>query len=89
MAKLLPSDLEIAPRPVTDVHLPDRDWLCRAPGCGHEWPCEPSRAALIEQARTDRTAVRLYLDAHLVHACHDLPDVAAGALWDRFVGFVP
>jgi hypothetical protein len=89
MAKMLPSDLEIPARPVTDVHLPGPDWLCRAPGCAAEWPCPPAREALIEQARASRFLVRSYLDAQLVYACHDLPDVPAGVLWDRFVGFVP
>lgn len=82
---LLPN-LTIPPT-VTDVHRPHRpDWACIA--CLRPWPCKVVRTALLAEAQTEPTNVRLYLAGHLVSACQDFPNMLASDLHGRILGWV-
>lgn len=68
-------------------HLPRRpDWTCI--DCGQPWPCTDKREQLVaEHGRRDRLALALYLAELYVEAGAQLPDVPAGILYGRFIGW--
>ena len=68
-------------------HLPERrTWLCST--CGAEWPCRPRRAALIAEYAEAPTSLVLVMNASLIEAGDDMPDVPAGVLNARFLGWL-
>jgi hypothetical protein len=74
------------------LHAPARpSWLCKLPDCGLPWPCPPKRAELLVEYEDphNRAAIRMYLTLYLQDACADRPKERAGALWDRFFGWLP
>jgi hypothetical protein len=70
------------------VHAPTRPlWTCA--GCSAAWPCASRRQQLLAQYPHDLLPAALYLAACLVEAAYDLPDVPAGELYRRFLGWLP
>lgn len=76
--------------PETDVgsgHQPTgKKWICR--DCGAFWPCEPARERLDREFARDRVVLNLYLASSFLRASQDMPDVPAGLLYGRFLGWV-
>lgn len=69
---------EVDARP---FHLPVRPtWRCVV--CGDNWPCEPARIALLNQASGDSVGLLVYLAAQLMDAIEDLGDAAT---FERFL----
>jgi len=67
---------------MTDGHLPARPiWNCRA--CEEPWPCQPSRAALIDSLSRGTVSVVMAEWMHL--AAGELNGIAPGMLFDRFL----
>lgn len=63
------------------AHVPGRPhWTCRA--CAAEWPCAPAWNVLARMTRTTRC---VHLAGYLLDALHDLPQVAPGVLFRRFL----
>ncbi|WP_422753017.1 hypothetical protein [Micromonospora sp. WMMD708] len=76
--------------PMGHEHVPSRPhWGCRA--CGHPWPCDGARSALLAEYAGNRIGLFLYLAGCLHEAIDDLsqPDVSGTSdcedLFDRFV----
>jgi hypothetical protein len=70
------------------VHVPERP-LWRCAGCAALWPCASRRNQFLAEYPSDLLPVALYLAACLVDAAYDLPDTPAGALYQRFLGWLP
>lgn len=69
------------------AHQPIRpNWSCA--GCGYPWPCQSRRRQLLHEYTGARASLAVYVGARLVEATHDLPDVLAGVLYRRFVGWL-
>ncbi len=62
------------------------DWTCA--GCGREWPCPSRRGELLAEYDGALVSLVVYLGNHLVAAVADLPQVPAGRLHHRIVGWV-
>jgi hypothetical protein len=70
------------------AHLPLRPaWTCT--GCGAAWPCPSRRSQLTAEYSGADLPLSLYLAACLVEAAFDLPQISAGDLYARFLGWVP
>jgi hypothetical protein len=67
-------------------HNPTRAWTCG--GCGDPWPCVTRRQELLAEYFGARASLTHYLTELLCKACQDMPQAPAGALYDRFVGWV-
>lgn len=68
------------------IHLPVRPgWECR--GCGGPWPCPTRQRELMAEYQCARVSLMLYLSGYFVQACVDLPMVASGRLYCRFLGW--
>jgi hypothetical protein len=68
------------------THVPLRPtWTCV--GCGQLWPCPTRRRELLAEFSGSSVGLGLYLSACLVEASAQLPDVLAGELYSRFVGW--
>lgn len=68
------------------MHLPVRpDWTCR--GCGGPWPCPTRQRELLAEYQGARVSLMLYLSGCFTQACVDLPMVASGRLYHRFLGW--
>jgi len=61
-------------------------WACGH--CNKPWPCPDRRAQLVIAYTDDVLPLALYLAACLVDAAYDLPDVPAGDLYTRFLGWL-
>ncbi|MFY1637751.1 hypothetical protein ACN27F_31520 [Solwaraspora sp. WMMB335] len=70
--------------PQEDPHLPVRpSWACTI--CGAPWPCPPARHRLT--ADLDQVALGVYAAELMAQAAHDLPDISAADLFDRFLSW--
>jgi hypothetical protein len=68
------------------THLPvTAAWTCG--GCGADWPCQTRRRELRAEYDGAPVSLALYLATQLVNATHDLPEIAAGHLHHRFLGW--
>jgi hypothetical protein len=68
-------------------HTPMRpSWRCA--GCGGEWPCPSARRRLLAEYEGATVSLALYLASNFVDAAADLPDLPAGNLYRRFLGWV-
>lgn len=75
--------VELLPAP--SKHQPRRPvWTCRQ--CGHEWPCVPARAYILEA--WEQTSRAMTMAAYFLQACEDMPAAPAGELYRRFLGWV-
>ncbi len=75
------------PEPPMTVHTPLRPaWTCT--GCGADWPCPTRRSQLTAEYPAADLPLSLYLAACLVEAAYDQPNVSAGELYARFLGWV-
>jgi hypothetical protein len=61
------------------------DWTCEV--CGEGWPCPPSRRELLDRYDGALVALSVYLGQRYVTATADLPDLPAGQLYQRIVGW--
>jgi hypothetical protein len=61
-------------------------WTCA--GCSLPWPCPTRRAELVAAYAPDTLPIALHLAACLVDAAYDLPDIPAGELYARFLGWL-
>ncbi|SDY23585.1 hypothetical protein SAMN05444365_1011152 [Micromonospora pattaloongensis] len=61
------------------------DWTCA--GCGGQWPCRTRKRQLLAEFDGAPVSLTIYLGAYFVDAAPDLPDVPAGDLHARFVGW--
>ena len=70
------------------MHQPMRpSWRCA--GCGDEWPCPSRRAALAAEYDGAWVSLALSTNVLFADAAGDLPNAPAGALFRRFLGWVP
>lgn len=60
-------------------------WSCA--GCGREWPCPARREELLTEYAGDSLSLLVYLGDKLIAAVADLPQVPAGRLHHRIVGW--
>ncbi|WP_433317553.1 flavin reductase [Micromonospora chersina] len=60
-------------------------WTCG--GCGTDWPCRTRRRELRAEYEAAPVSLALYLATQLVNATQDLPEVPAGHLHHRFLGW--
>ncbi|GAB3334274.1 flavin reductase [Micromonospora halotolerans] len=68
------------------THLPITPaWVCG--GCGADWPCPSRRQELLAEYDGAPVSLALYLAAQLVDATRHLPQVSAGHLHHRFLGW--
>jgi hypothetical protein len=68
------------------IHLPNRpDWTCAV--CGQPWPCPTGKRQLLAEYSGARVSLMLYLSAHFVEACEDMPNAVLGTLHRRFFGW--
>lgn len=73
---------------MADGHAPSSpDWTCGT--CGDDWPCETKRAFLLNEYRSDRAMLTVYLGSCLAAATQDLPSPVGASLQDRFIGWLP
>jgi hypothetical protein len=69
------------------AHAPQRpSWDCRT--CGRPWPCEPARKGLAVEFAYAPASLALYMGAHYIDACADMPTRATGELYPRFLGWL-
>ncbi len=69
------------------LHLPARpSWACT--GCSAPWPCPTRRLELTAEYAYAHVSLSLYLTSCLVEASHDMPSAEAGALYQRFLGWL-
>lgn len=69
-------------------HMPARPtWGCTA--CGEAWPCPPRQARLVEEYAGTPATLRALMSMRLADAASDLRTVPAGALRERFLGWLP
>lgn len=69
------------------LHLPARPaWTCRV--CGDAWPCVTRRRELLGEYDGALVSLTLYLVGLFADACVDLPAAEAGALHQRFLGWL-
>ncbi|MFI6330955.1 flavin reductase [Micromonospora chersina] len=61
-------------------------WTCG--GCGADWPCQTRQRELRAEYDGPPVSLILYLAAQLVNATYDLPEIAAGHLHHRFLGWI-
>lgn len=67
-------------------HRPRRpDWTCWE--CRNIWPCYRAHVELLSAYRYDLAQLRDVMESWWKDARQDLPDVHAGALYARFVGW--
>ncbi|MEU4379090.1 hypothetical protein AB0J85_03295 [Micromonospora echinofusca] len=72
----------------SDEHAPlAPGWTCGT--CGADWPCVVKRSRLLEEYRTDRAMLSVYLGSCLAAAAQDLPATPGASLQDRFIGWLP
>lgn len=68
-------------------HLPVRPaWTCLV--CAHPWPCSAQRQKLLSQYGGTPISLYQVMAMRMVDAAADLTTVPAGALHDRFLGWV-
>jgi hypothetical protein len=68
------------------VHIPIRpSWLCA--GCGDAWPCRFKQRELIAEYAGGEVSLRVLMAMRHCDAAGDLPEVPAGELYQRFVGW--
>ena len=78
--------------PAEGEHLPARpSWQCRA--CGHPWPCERAKKALLAEYQDRPVELSLYQSACLHAAIDDLRALTVAKadgcadVFDRFLGW--
>jgi hypothetical protein len=70
------------------IHSPARPaWTCTV--CADTWPCATRQRELLGEFDGARVSLTLYLAELFLDACADLPAAPAGALHQRFLGWVP
>lgn len=68
------------------AHLPVRPkWECR--GCGEAWPCQNKRAELVIEYAGAEVSLGVLMAMRHCDAAGELPDIPAGELYQRFVGW--
>jgi hypothetical protein len=68
------------------VHLPARpSWICQA--CGAPWPCRSRQGELVAEFDGARVSLALFLAGCFVEAARDQPQITAGQLYLRFIGW--
>ncbi|GII25480.1 hypothetical protein [Planosporangium mesophilum] len=68
-------------------HNPVRPgWRCG--GCGQPWPCGTRRSQLAAEYEGARVSLALLMSTSFCAAAQDLPDVRAGDLYLRFLGWL-
>ncbi|MET8089474.1 hypothetical protein [Micromonospora sp. NPDC005220] len=73
---------------LADQHLPRRpEWICGSCEQDTPWPCAPARVRLSEAYGRDRIGLSMYLGSLHAVVVTELPTVAAGELFERFVGW--
>ena len=69
-------------------HTPRQpDWTCQT--CGQDWPCAPRQTKILGEDSRHHVSSALYLAMQMNEACLDLPQMRAGQLWARFLGWLP
>ncbi|RQX12230.1 hypothetical protein DDE19_29130 [Micromonospora ureilytica] len=78
----------VLPSRLADQHIPRRpEWTCRTCEQDTPWPCAPARVRLSEAYGRDRIGLSMYLGSLHAVVVAELPAVAAGELFERFVGW--
>lgn len=73
---------------MTDVHIPLRPaWSCSS--CAIPWPCPRKRERLLAAYLDSPVSLRVNMSLRLADAAEDLRGLSAGALFDRFLAWVP
>jgi hypothetical protein len=68
-------------------HLPHRpDWNCI--GCNASWPCFTKRRQLLAEYEGARASLGIYLVRCMADAAADLPERAAGLVYEQFLGWL-
>jgi hypothetical protein len=62
-------------------------WTCA--GCDSPWPCPTRRGELLAEYDGAPVSLALYMGSHLVSATQDMSWAPAGALYRRFLGWLP
>lgn len=73
---------------MTSLHLPVRpSWACAA--CYQSWPCFSRRRQLAAEYDRAPVSLSLLMSSYFVEAAGDLREMQAGALYVRFIAWLP
>lgn len=72
---------------MTSLHIPIKPgWICA--GCGRDYPCRTRQAQLLAEYDQAPMSLALLMGADFAEAANDMPDLLAGELHARFLGWI-
>lgn len=87
----IPSEIQAmitaAARQTQHVVRPEGLWVCVVDG--ELWPCAVARDDMLVAYADEPTAMRVYLDVQLDHACQRMPEIPPAELFQLVVGWAP